>query len=102
MALGMPRAEMLTRMSSAEISEWIAFNSLEPFGSEASYFGHAIVASTVANASRSKGRQVFKAEDFVPKFERKKAQSINEMLQIAQMMTIGLGGVVNLRENDDG
>ena len=94
MALGMPRAEMLARMSSAEITEWAAFASLEPFGSEASYFGHAITASTIANRLRNKGERAYKAEEFMPKFEKKEAQSVDEMLQFAQMMTIGLGGTV--------
>ena len=101
MALGLPRAEMLARMSSAELSEWVAFSTLEPFGAEASYFGHAITASTIANVNRQKGQRVYKVDEFVPKFERKKAQSVDQMLQVAEMMTIGLGGK-DLREHSDG
>ena len=92
MALGMPRAEMLARMSSAEITEWIAFASIEPFGAETQYIGHAITASTVANANRGKGQRVHKVNEFLPKFE-KQSQSVDQMLQVAQMMTVAMGGV---------
>ena len=82
---------MLSRMSSKELMEWIAFFTLEPFGSEAQFMGHAITASTVANVNRPKGRKAYKPDDFMPKFE-KKEQTVDEMIQIAQAMTIAMGG----------
>jgi len=100
MALGLPRAEMLVRMSSAEVTEWMAFFGLEPFGSEADFLGHAITASTIANVNRQKGQRIHKIDEFMPKFE-KQAQSVDQMLQVAEMMTIGLGGK-DLREHSDG
>jgi len=87
----MPRGEMLARMSSAELTEWIAFYSLEPFGADADYIGHAIVASTVANRHRPKTEKEHKVEEFMPKFEKKR-KSVDEMLQIAQAYTIAMGG----------
>jgi len=101
MALGMPRAEMLARMSSMEITEWVAFASLEPFGSETHYFGHAITASTIANRLRNKGERAYKAEEFMPKFE-KKVQSVDEMLQFASMMTVAMGGKIDIDARDGG
>jgi hypothetical protein len=91
MALGLPRAEMLERMSSAELTEWAAFHNLEPFGGDADYLGDAITASTVANVNRGKGQKPYKVEDFMPKFE-KKEQSIDQMVQIAAIVTASLGG----------
>lgn len=85
-------AELLGRISSRELTEWMAFSQLEPFGSDAMFLGHAITASTVANVNREKGQKAYKAEDFMPNFEGAKKQSVEEMIQIAQMMTIGLGG----------
>jgi len=82
---------MLSRMSSKELMEWIAFFTLEPFGSEIDFMGHAITASTVANVNRPKGRKAYKPDDFMPKFE-KKEQTVDEMIQIAQAMTIAMGG----------
>lgn len=78
-------------MTSAELSEWIAFANLEPFGAEAEYLGHAIVASTVANRHRGKNEKAHKVDEFVPKFERQ-IKSTEQMLQFAETMTIALGG----------
>ena len=78
----------------------MAFAALEPFGSEANYIGHAITASTVANVNRGKGRRALKVDEFMPKFEKKAAQSVDEMMQVAQMLTIGLGGKDLRKENN--
>jgi len=93
-------AELLDRISSRELTEWIVFSQLEPFGSEAGYVGHAIVAKTVADANRAKGQKAFEVDDFMPKFGPRKEKTVEEMLQFAQMMTIGLGGK-DLREKSD-
>ena len=93
MALGIPRAEMLERMSSAELTEWMAFARLEPFGSEVYFIGTGIVAATVANFSGMlpKGRKRKEIKDFMPKF-REEDQSVDSMIQIAETLTVGLGG----------
>jgi len=90
-------AELLDRVSSRELAEWMAFAQLEPFGSEADYVGPAIIASTMANIHRGKGKKAFSIDDFMPK--KKKKQTVEEALQIAQMMTIGMGGK-DLRQKD--
>ena len=91
MALGMTRAEMLSKMDSAELSEWIAFAGLEPFGTSIDFLGHAITASTLANINRKKGTKAYKPSEFVPKFDKRK-QSSDEMLQTAQMFAAaGMG-----------
>lgn len=82
---------MLSKMSSSELTEWMAFSKLEPFGSEVGFVGHAIVASTVANSRRQKGQKAYTIADFMPSF-KKKEQTVDQMIQIAEMMTVGLGG----------
>ena len=82
--------ELLERISSRELSEWMAFSQLEPFGADASYLGHAITASTVANVNRAKGQKAYSADDFMPRFEEKKPQSQEEMIQFAAMYIPGL------------
>ena len=55
--------------------------------------GFAIVASTIANANRGKGQRPYEIKDFMPDFEKTtKTQSVEEMIQFAEMMTLGLGG----------
>lgn len=86
-------AELLSRISSRELSQWIEFYQLEPLGNEASYYGSAVVASTVANVHRAKGSKAYKVEEFLPRFgKRKESQSVDEMLQFARMMTVAMGG----------
>ena len=85
-------AELLKRISSRELSEWMAFGQLEPFGAEAGYIGHAITSKTIADVNRPKGAQAYKISDFIPRLEKKKEQTPDEMIQIAHMITIGMGG----------
>ena len=87
---------MLRRMSSAELTEWMAFSMLEPFGGETQYLGPAITSATIANVNREKNQKEYKPADFVPQFRREE-QGVNQQLQIAEMMTIALGGA-DLRE----
>lgn len=82
---------MLDRISSRELTQWAIYYQMEPFGSEVDLLGHAITSATVANAHREKGSKVFKPSDFMPKFDRK-AQTVEEQMQFAAMMTIALGG----------
>lgn len=100
MALGIPRGEMLRRMDSAELTEWMAFYQVEPFGWDAHAVGHAITAATVANANRGKGKKPARVEDFIPKW--KKPQTVEEQIQFAAMMTAALGGHDLRGEGDDG
>lgn len=83
-------AELLARISSAELTEWIAFSYLEPFGSEAYYIGHAITASTYANMNRKKGTKPLPLSEFLPGFKKEK-QTTSEMLNIAQMYAAAFG-----------
>jgi hypothetical protein len=69
----------------------MAFSTLEPFGSDADNLGHAITASTIANVNRGKNDKPYKVEDFMPKFE-KENKSTDQMIQVAEMFTAGLGG----------
>lgn len=91
-------AEMLGRMSSKELTRWMIFYELEPFGMDVDFMGHAITASTIANVNRKKGSKAHKPEDFMPKFGRKKEQSVDQMIGMASMMTTVMGGQ-DLRED---
>lgn len=79
-------------MDSEELTEWMQFYNLEPFGGDTAYIGHAIVAATVANTHRAKGKKAAKVEDYMPRWKPKKAQTVEEQIQLAQMWTAALGG----------
>ena len=68
------------------------YYAVEPFGAEAPYIGHAITASTIANANRKKGTKAITPEDMMPKFEKPKQQTTDEMIGVARMLTHALGG----------
>jgi hypothetical protein len=84
---------MLKRIPARMLLEWMAFYSLEPFGGDTAYLGHAITASTVANVNRGKGKKAFKVDDFMPKFERKKPQTAEEQIHYAAMITAAMSGI---------
>lgn len=63
--MGMPVSELLQRVSSAELTEWIAFYKLEPWGTERDDWRAALVAATTANYS-GKVKKPLQATDFMP------------------------------------
>lgn len=70
MRLGRTVSELLETVSSEEITEWMAFDTLEPIGDWRSDLAAGVVASTFANAHRKKDSPPFKALDFMPLAER--------------------------------
>lgn len=83
--------ELLNRISSKELTEWIIFAGVEPFGINAHYLGHAVTAQTIANTFRKKGTKAYELSEFIPKFEQKE-QSVDGMLEFAEMLTVAMGG----------
>lgn len=68
--------ELLSRMSSRELSEWMAFFSLEPWGAEVEDWRFGMLASVVANANRDpkKKRKPYEPQDFMPRRDRQPSQ----------------------------
>lgn len=86
--------ELLARISSRELSEWAAYERITgPLGADRGDVQAAIIAATVANTARSKGR-VLQPKDFVPKWDRPKAMTPEEMWQAAMQANAALGGTV--------
>lgn len=78
----MPVAEMLQRTSSAEIAEWMAYDSFDPIGNERGDLQASIVASAVANGQmQKKDGSVFTPYDFMPYIERPEPPSAEEKLR---------------------
>lgn len=66
LALGCTVAELKSRMSSHEFSDWVAYYGLEPWGSEINGLRHGLTASVIYNmissatgGKRSKGLEHF-------------------------------------------
>ena len=64
----MPVGELLTRMSSRELSEWQQFYAVEPFGEERADIRNAISAAAIVTSLRGLGgvKRPVKPEAFMP------------------------------------
>jgi hypothetical protein len=65
LALGRTVRELQASLTEREMAEWFAFHQMEPIGGQRADWHAAIIAATVANANRGKGRPAAKAEDFL-------------------------------------
>ena len=66
----MPVRELLQRIGSDEITKWMAFYQMEPFGDMRADLRSGVIASTFANANRTKHTRPFTPEDFMPFVDR--------------------------------
>lgn len=85
-------SELLARISSKELTEWMAFYRLEPFGSDTQYLGPAINTAMLANIHKKKGAKSAEVGDFMPDFRRKERQSIDEMIGLVAAYNAAFGG----------
>jgi hypothetical protein len=81
---------MLAEMTSAQLSEWMAYAQLEPWGEERADLRAGIIASTQANSMKGKKGKPFKPQDFMAKFEPEDEEATSAMM-IAKMRA-ALGG----------
>lgn len=81
--------ELLARIDSRELSEWMAYYQLEPWGTETEDLRTGLVTSAIYNVNRDpkKNRRPFSPEDFVPKrvTEPREEQTWEEQARIFDM-----------------
>jgi len=68
--LGKTRAELLDSLSSTELSEWMAYYSIEPFGYHRKDLSIAILSALTANINRGKNQKAFAPIDFMAYMEK--------------------------------
>ena len=74
---------MMERINSRELTEWIAYWQIEPWGEERADYRSGMIASVIANVNRGKGGRRYKPQDFMPKFGlSKKQKPVKEMRNI--------------------
>lgn len=81
--------EMLERIDSHELAEWVAFNSTDPIDLRwRTDLAGGVVASTIANVNRTKSSKTFNPTDFMPMQQKPepKQQSDEEMKDIMKQM----------------
>lgn len=84
----MPVAEMLEKMSSKELAEWMAFYEQEPWGTEVDLYGHAMTTSTLVNIYRKEDTKPVSPGDVMPSFKKptpddmiSQAKTITDMMK---------------------
>ena len=90
---------MLERIDSRELTEWMAYAQVEPFGEERADLRAGIVASTIANVWRSSGQKVLKPSDFMPKFEPQRQLTNDELAAVFKGSALAFGGKVIEKSN---
>ena len=92
MALGWPSVEWgLERISGRELSEWIAFDAVEPIGDRRLDLLFAYLMAVTVNLHRGKDDKAAKVEDFLLDFwagegREPEPQSLEEQRSIIEMM----------------
>jgi hypothetical protein len=85
-------------MSSRELTEWEAYEAVEgPIGDGRLDHLFAMLASVIANVNRGKGQRPYQAEQFMPKWERRRtvkneAMSSEDMLRAVKRAHKAMGG----------
>jgi hypothetical protein len=87
--LGCTVEELLARISSRELTEWMAYFAIDPFGEERADLRAGIVASTLVNVNRGKRGKAAKPRDFMPSFGEDNGRG---MLSIIKQLHVQLGG----------
>ncbi|MCK9326632.1 MAG: hypothetical protein M0P69_14170 [Bacteroidales bacterium] len=91
--------ELLARIDSRELSEWISYYEMEPWGTDVEDWRAGMVASTIANVNRDpkKQRKPYTPKDFMPQriVEQKEEQSWEEQARLLEMWFRTAGKKVN-------
>lgn len=102
----MPVGELLDRVSSRELTEWMIFDKHEPVGDARMDVLFALLDSILANVNRNPvvRKETFTIADFIPDWwpvpqspEQEALKRMNANLSMAELITHALGGQ-DLRE----
>ena len=94
--------ELLQRMDSRELSEWLAYDQIEPIGAVRGDLNAGIISSTIANCHRGKNQKAFTPVDFMPLHKSATAGSNEDvaMTHSALNSLVATGFAVREEEQD--
>ncbi len=92
--------ELLQRIDSKELSEWIAYDTVEPIGAVRTDLAAGIISSTIANCHRGKNTQAFTPKDFMPLQSSPTDGADDVMKTHAQLSALTASGFVKVEESD--
>ncbi len=82
-------AELLARISSQELAEWMAFDSLEPIGDRRADLQAGVVCATMANLERPAGHRAYQPHEFMPGWDEPSPTEIRKR-RIAQVKALAV------------
>ncbi|WP_289009514.1 DUF4035 domain-containing protein [uncultured Thermomonospora sp.] len=98
----MPVSELLARMPSAELTEWMAYERITgPLGGERGDIQAALISTVIANSLAGKKGRRAKLRDFLLKWDRK-PQSWRDQLAVVRQLNRMFGGVDRTKGTADG
>ena len=86
--MGCTVAELLDRISARELSEWLAYEQLEPFGPRATNLNFGLIASSVLNCHLKKSSDTIRPEQMAlgdfdeRKHPEEKVQSVEQQKHV--------------------
>ena len=92
---------MLRDLTSRQISEWIAYYSIEPWGYWDEWLRNSRLCAVGSNPYRRHNARALDAQDFMPKpppQAAEKLQTVEEQVEQAKRITILMGGRIRKRE----
>lgn len=87
----MTKKELLSRMDSLEMQEWLEYSKVEPLEYRADLRAGTICA-VIANVNRGKGKKAYKPADFMPETVKKKPQTWKHQKSIVEVLNTAFGG----------
>jgi hypothetical protein len=86
-------ADLESRLGSAELTEWMAFERMTgPLGRRRQDIQAATIAATVANANRGKKSKPFKMQDFLIPYGESREKTPDQMLEAIRQLNASMGG----------
>jgi hypothetical protein len=77
-------AELLQRVSAAELVEWMAYDVIEPFGESRADYRTALSTAALLNRQRGRSTPVVDPKDLIPKFDKKYLNPIDWRVAMAR------------------
>ena len=92
--MGYTVSELLSRLDSRELSEWVAYSTLEPFGDARADLRAASIVQSNILPHVGKGKRAPSLKDCMLHFERPEPETANQMMDKLKAYTISKGGKV--------
>lgn len=94
--------EMLARISSAELTEWMAYEQLAgPLGGRRGDYHAAMVTSAVVNSQRGKGKAPIPLSKFLFEWGGRQRLTPEELYAKARQINAKLGGTERVDDDTD-